>query len=206
MRLRLGAIFVAVLAVAAACMPSASPAPSGGAGGCTSDIRAAGTFPDLEALLPRGMIEAAPTAVDSGANCTDASLGSYRQHGIAELRFAGATWDYGDGNGTVTAVLTTPAGQPPLEATWVEEFYTAGAFAGRNVENIDTSRPNVPGVGDVYRLDTLNNLSQQTVVVWPAEGYVRVVIVATEVGPDASREDHDERVRVAVEVADDATP
>ncbi len=102
-------------------------------------------------------------------------------------------------------MLATPAGQPLLESTWVEEFYTAGAFAGRNIENIDTSRPNVPGVGIVFRLDTLNNLSQQSVVVWPAETYVHVVIVATDVASGASRDDHDERVRVAVEVADGAT-
>jgi hypothetical protein len=204
--MRLGALALFV-ALVAGCSPSTSPAPSpGSAAGCATDVRGAGTFPDLEALLPRGMIEAAPTTVDSGANCTDRSLGSYREHGIGEVRFAGATWDYGNGNATVAAVFATPAGQPRLDATWVEEFYLAGAFAARGADNLDTSRPTVPGVGVVFRLDTLNNLSQQTVVVWPDDGFVHVVIVATDVGPDASRADHDERVRVAIEVADAAAP
>lgn len=196
------AVILGLALALAGCQTSVSPAP---AGACQADIRAAGTLPDLEALLPRGMIEAAPTTVDSGLNCTNEALGSYRQHGIREIRFAGATWDYGDGNATVVAVVTSlPVGQPLLEAAWVEEFYLAGALSGRQ-KDIETSRPNVPGVGTVFRIEALNNLSLQTVVVWPAETYVHVVIVATEVGPDANRADHDERVRIAVEVAN-ATP
>jgi hypothetical protein len=191
----------ALLALAvAACSPSASPTST--TGDCATDVRAPGTFPDLEALLPRGMIEASPTSVDSGVNCTAEALATYRAHGITALRFAGATWDYGKGNATVVAVLTArPVGQPLLEAAWVEEFYQAGAFAAAHTENIGVTHPNVPGAGIVFRLDTLNNLSLQTVVVFPAETYVHVVIVATEVGPDASREDHDQRVQVAIQVA-----
>lgn len=169
---------------------------------CPIDIRASGTFPDLEALLPRGMIERSPDTVDSGANCTNESLGTYRSHGIGELKFAGATWDQGNGNGTVAAILTArPVGQPPLDVTWVEEFYTAGALAGKHTENIKTSRPTMAGAGQVFRLEALNNLSLQTVVIWPAAPYVHVVIVATTVAPDASRADHDARVEMAVEVA-----
>jgi hypothetical protein len=57
------------------------------------------------------------------------------------------------------------------------------------------------GAGEVYRLETLNDLSLQTVVIWPTAPYVHVVIVATQVAPGASREDHDQRVAIAVEVA-----
>ena len=186
--------------VLAACATTSSPAPT--TAGCPADVRAPGTFPDLEALLPRGMIEASPTKVDSGANCTAQALGTYVAHGISELRFAGATWDYGNGSATVVAVLhARPVGQPPLEAAWAEEFYEVGARTGRHTDNIEVTRPALPGIGPVFRLDTLNNLSLQTVVVFPGAGYVHVVIVATEVGPDANRADHDERVRVAVEVA-----
>jgi len=53
----------------------------------------------------------------------------------------------------------------------------------------------------VFRLETVNDLSLQTVVIWPAGQLVRVVIVATTIRPDASRAAHDERVAIAVEVA-----
>jgi hypothetical protein len=204
--LSVGTLLALVLA-SAACTPSNSASPS--ALDCPADIKAPGTFPNLEALLPRGMIEASPTTVDSGANCTNASLGSYRDHGIGELQFAGATWDYGNGNATVAAVLfARPTGnQPALDVAWVEEFYTLGALNGRNTDDITRTRPTMPVAGEVFRLEALNGLSLQTVVIWkagPAAGigqFVRVVIVATTVEPDASRTDHDERVRVAVEVA-----
>ncbi|HUG30813.1 MAG TPA: hypothetical protein VMQ65_09920 [Candidatus Limnocylindria bacterium] len=192
---------LALVVLVAACGGSVNPSLPNGAG-CATDIRAPGAFPNLEALLPLGMIEASPTTVDSGANCSRASLGTYTGHGIGELRFAGATWDHGDGEGTVVAVFTTPqAGQPALEATWVEEFYTAGAVAGRTIDDVKTSRPVMRGAGQVFRLEAINNLSLQTVVIWPAGPYVRVVIVATNVEPNASRADHDQRVETAVEVA-----
>ena len=193
------ALALAIAALVSACGAEANP--SSPAGVCASNVRAPGTFPDLEALLPRGMVEAAPTTVDSGANCTRAALGSYVAHGVGELRFAGATWDYGDGEATVVAVFTTPPGQPALQAAWVEEFYTAGAVAGRTIDDVVTTRPVMRGAGQVFRLEVINNLSLQTVVVWPAGSHVRVVIVATNVGPGAARADHDQRVEVAVEVA-----
>ena len=147
------------------------------------------------------MIERSPDALDSGANCTPGALGSYSAHGIGELRFAGATWDYGNGDATVTAILATASDQPKLQTAWVEEFYTIGAINGRHTGEVKQSRPTMAGAGPVFRLETLNDLSLQTVVIWPAGPYTRVVIVATTVDPNASREDHDQRVAIAVEVA-----
>ena len=188
-----------MLDVLIGCTPSESARPSGL---CATDVRAPGTVPALEALLPRGMIEAAPTTVDSGVSCTTASLGFYATQGIGELQFAGATWDYGNGDATAVAVLhARPVGQPALEVGWVEEFYTQGALAGRSIDNIDVERPEMRGAGKVFRLEAINNLSLQTIVVWPAGPYVRVVIVATTIEPGASRDDHDQRVEIAVEVA-----
>jgi hypothetical protein len=198
------AIAFLLLVVAAACgggTTGSSPTGSSATAGCAADHRAAGALPQLEALLPRGMIERSPDSVDSGWNCTAEALGTYATHGIHELRFSGATWDNGSGDATVAAILTTRPGDPALQAAWVEEFYETGARAARHTENIETSRPSMPGAGQVFRLDTLNGLSLQTVVVWPAATTVRVVIVATTVGPDASRADHDQRVATAVEVA-----
>jgi hypothetical protein len=147
------------------------------------------------------MIERSPTTLDSGWNCADASLGSYTAHGIHTIWFAGATWDNGGGDATVAAILASGDGEPPLQTAWVEEFYTIGAINGRHTGDVTTTHPTMAGAGNVFRLETLNDLSLQTVVIWPAAPYVRVVIVATTVSPDASRADHEQRVATAVEVA-----
>ena len=57
------------------------------------------------------------------------------------------------------------------------------------------------GAGQVFRIDALNDLSLQTVVVWQGGAQFHVVIVATTVDPSASRAVHDERVAIAVDVA-----
>lgn len=171
-------------------------------GGC-SDVRAPGAVRELESTLPRALHERAPDVVDSGWNCTTQALGTYASHGMHTLWFAGATWDEGGGNATVIAVLSTgvDAGEPALQAAWVEEFYETGARASSKTENIEVLRPAMTGAGEVFRLETLNELSLQTVVVWPDPPHVRVVIVATRVAPGASRTEHDLRVDDAVIVA-----
>jgi hypothetical protein len=197
----LGFAAVLVAALVCACGGSTHTAAPSGAG-CAGDVKAPGTYPDLERLLPMGMIERSPDTLDSGRNCTPTALGTYASHGLTELRFAGATWEYGNGNGTVVAMLSRPAGDTaPLDVTWVEEFYTAGALAAKHTEDIKTTRPTMAGAGQVFRLEALNDLSLQTVVIWSATPYVHVVIVATTVEPSASRAAHDQRVATAVEVA-----
>lgn len=196
---RAAALALVALLVTACSGATGSVAPSGG---CSADVKAPRTYPDLEALLPGSMDGKPPGLVDSGVNCTATALGTYLTHGLGELRFAGATWDLGNGDGTVIAILARRSiDAQSLDVAWVEEFYTAGAQAAKHTENIQTSRPTMPGAGQVYRLDALNNLSLQTVVIWPAVPFVRVVIVATTVGPDASRAEHDQRVEAAVQLA-----
>jgi hypothetical protein len=188
------------LALAACGGANGSAAPAGS--GCSADTKAPGTLASLEALLPKQLEGRAPDLVDSGANCTAGALGTYATHGIAELRFAGATWDGSNGDGTVIALMSTQTpSQPALKVAWVEEFYTAGAKNATHTENITTTRPSMPGAGIVFRLETLNNLSLQTVVVWPDGADVWVVIVATTVDPNASRAAHDQRVDAAVAAA-----
>ena len=179
---------------------------------CPSEPRAAGTMPDLEAQLPKELIALgsndpprAPTTVDSGWSCLDKSLGTYAAHGVERLEFAGATWDEGRGNATVTAIVRTPTSDPPLEAAWVEEFYETSARATQRVSNIETVRSNMAGAGAVWRMDALNDLSLQTIVVWPADAGVHVVIVASTVEPGASRDAHDLRVEAAVDSVVDAS-
>ena len=196
----LGVAIVAVVGCDTA-MPSFDPA-----GPCVTDGRVAGAYPALEAMLPKEFVEPgasaaehrAPTSVDSGRNCTPDALGTLAQHGVTELRFAGATWDEGDGAGTVSAIFVTPDGQPKLDYRWMEEFYSAGVYASNKTENIQESRPTIDPAGPVFRLDALNDLSFQSLVVWPSGSDVRIVIVATRVQPGASRAEHDDRVNLAV--------
>jgi hypothetical protein len=196
----LGLLLSIVVGACGALGPTSTPNPA-----CpTGDVRAAKALPQLEQLLPRGMIERSPTTLDSGWNCSEAALGSYVSHGVSKLDFAGATWDAGNGNGVVTAILALDSG--PLDAAWVEEFYTSGAIAGKHTGDVKTDRPTYEGAGHVFRLETINDLSLQTVVIWPAGPYVHLVIVATQVSPDAVRADHDQQVKTAVEVAAAATP
>lgn len=200
-------ILLAIALLVAAC-GAAGGSPSAASSGCVADVKAAGTYPSLEALLPQQLDGHGPDLVDSGANCTAGALGTYTTHEISELRFAGATWEGSNGDGTVIALMSTPTGQPALQTAWVEEFYTAGAQNASHTENITTTRPSMPGAGPVFRLEALNNLSLQTVVVWPAGPagpYTWVVIVATTVDPSASRALHDQRVEAAVAAAA-ATP
>ena len=197
------ALAVALLATAGCGSGGQSFSPTGP---CSADGRAAGAYPELEAMVPRQLPvpgaasqePRAPTSVNSGRNCTPDALGTLTQHGVTELRFAGATWDEGNGNGTVSAIFVTPDGQPKLDYHWIEEFYAAGVYASNKTENIQETRPTIDPAGPVYRLDALNDLSYQSLVVWPAGDAVRVVIVATRVEPGASRSGHDDRVALAV--------
>ena len=204
------AIAIAVALVAASC--GSSQASFDPAGPCVTDGRAPGAYPELQAKLPPSLggigpatgtgsasADLFPTTVDSGRTCTEAGLGPLWANGVRELRFAGATWDYGGGDATVSAYFTTPAGQPALQPAWMEAFYEVGARASSKTENLVFTRPTIEPAGAVWRVDALNDLSFQTVVVWPAiDGGVRVVIVATRVEPDASRLGHDAAVEVAV--------
>jgi len=190
-------ILAAVLAGAfAGCQAGASFDP---AAPCTADARMPGAFPELERLVPTKLGDASATRVDSGRNCTSSSLTTYASHGVSELRYAGATWDEGGGNATVIAIMATPASQPILRQEWVEEFYRAGALASTKTENVNATRPTIDGTV-VYRLETLNDLSLQTLLVWSENGMggIHVVIVATQVEPNASRNRHDSRVEEAL--------
>jgi hypothetical protein len=188
----------AFAATLAACGQAASTFSPDGA--CVADGRAAAAYPDLEALVPRD-IGGKATTVDSGRNCSDKALGALVGHDIHEVRFAGATLDEGGGDGTVVATFEAGPGQPGLTADEIAEFYTSGAVGSSKTDNTTTTHPSMGDAGVVFRLDTLNDLSQQTVVVLPGETQVRVVIVATAVGPDASKAEHDSRVEAAVAAA-----
>jgi len=168
-------------------------------GPCLADGRAPGAYPALEAIVPTSLGGKAPTRLDSGRNCSDTALGSLVAHGVHELLFAGATWDAGAGAGTSIAVLGLQSDALPV--AWVEEFYESGARTASKTDNVTTSRPAFTGVGATFRVDALNDLSYQSIVVWPDGPHVRVVIVASEVSPSASMADHNAQVVAAMATA-----
>ncbi len=202
---RFGAVVISLVAVVALAGCNPEQLAANPLGPCGDDARTAGGFPELEALVPKalGVEGRPPNRVDSGRNCSDATLGTLKDHGVTEMRFAGATWN-GTGSsseGTVIAVLATPQWVPLLEAAWVEEFYEAGARAGKKTDNIETSRRLVGPVGEVFWLDVLNDLSFQSVVTWQTAGLTHVVIVATDVAPLKDRATHNATVEAAVAAA-----
>jgi hypothetical protein len=197
----LGALLAIVVAVSlAACAGAATFAPDGP---CAVDGRAKGAYPDLEKLLPLSLDGAAPNTLDSGRTCSDPALGTLVSHGVHEMRSAGATWDEGGGKATTIAVLSLPGREMPV--AWAEEFYEVGARTAKKTEQITTSRPTIAG-RTVFRLDTLNDLSFQTVAVWHDGIVARVALVATPVNLSASRAMHDARVEAAIGAAASAPP
>lgn len=201
-RVALAALAIVAGLLVAAC--GAAPMPSGPLGPCEADKAdavSAGGYPEIEEKLPTSLGGRAPDVVNSGRSCTDKALGSLVTHGVRQLSYAGATWNEGQSDGTVIAMLTSGYDSPQLELAWVEEFYTAGAVAATKTDNVKTSRPTMGFAGQVFRLEALNDLSQQTVVVWGQPSFVHVVIVVTQVDPNASRAAHDARVAAAVDAA-----
>ena len=182
---------LAVLTVAAACAASFDPT-----GPCSGDGSAAGSYPDLEAVVPRTYNGAAATDLDSGRACTGAGLGTYRGHGVKELRFAGGTWTTGNQSGVSLAVLTDADG-PPLDPSWVVEFYETTARTGKNVQSVETTDYPINGA-TARKVDVLNGTSYQSVVVWPLDGRIAVALVANDVQVIQTRDAHEQVVRAAV--------
>ena len=184
--LRLGRVGLFVLAVtisAAAC--SGGPAPSfDPTGECTTDGKAPGAYPDLEALVPTRYMGAAPATLDSGRNCTVTNLGSLARLGITEVRFAGATWTFGAERAAVLAVFRTPG----LTAEYLAAFYNESARVSARTEIVAASQPTIAGRPG-SRLDTKTGERVQTVVVWPAATPDVVNVVITNDLPDPRIQD-----------------
>jgi len=184
--LRLGRIGLFVLAVAlsaAAC--SGGPPPSfDPTGDCTTDGRAPGAYPDLEALVPTKYQGVAPGTLDSGRNCTVTNLGSLARLGIKEVRFAGGTWSFGAERAAVLAVFRTHG----LTADYLAAFYNESARGAARTKILGASEPMIAGRPG-HRLDTMTGERLQTVVVWPsAEPDVINVVISNDL-PDPRIQD-----------------
>lgn len=181
--LRAGFISVAVALVVAACSASAPPSfdPTGL---CTADGRAAGAYPDLEALVPTVYQDVPPATLDSGRNCSTGNLGSLASRGVTEVRFAGGTWTFGAERAAVLAVFRAR----DLDADSLATFYDEGARANGRTQIVGRSAPTIAG-RQGRRLDTKTGARVQTVVVWPRADGAAVNVVITNDLPDARIED-----------------
>ena len=122
---RLAAVSLLALvlaAVVAACGGEAS-ASFDPTGPCTSDGTMAGAYPELEARIPTTYEEQAPATLDSGRSCSDENLGSLKDEGITEVRYAGGTWDFGGNRAAALAIFTAPGLTPEM----VFDFYRTSA-------------------------------------------------------------------------------
>jgi hypothetical protein len=194
----LGRLVVVVLAAAlglalAGCAPAFDPT-----GPCTTDGSVKGAYPELEAAVPTAFRGAPPNELDSGRACTPAGLGTLANHGVTEVRFAGATWEIGSDSGVSLAVFSNPTG-PALEAPWVAEFYETGARSAPKVESVETGELVVSADITGRRVDVLNGESYQTIVVWERNGQIAVALVANAIRTIQTRAAHDEVVRTAVD-------
>ena len=164
---------------------------------CTADGQQPGAYPELESALPATWRGEPPQRLNSGRNCSEETLGTLADHGIAELRFAGALWETGRRSGITVAIFRAPG----LTAERLHEFYEVGAREARKTEAVTTRLMRVDGVSG-RRLDTLNDESYQTIVVLEsrAEDTVHAVLVASDVREIGTKEAHDAVVQEAAEL------
>jgi hypothetical protein len=154
------------------------------AGACVVDGRAAGAYPDLEALVPTRYQGVSPETLDSGRNCTAGNLGSLASHGIPEVRFAGGTWTFGAERAAVLAVFRATG----LTADALATFYGESAQTASRTSIVGSTAPVIDGRPG-HRLDTTTGERTQTVVVWPAAERDVVNVVITNDLPDARIQD-----------------
>jgi hypothetical protein len=143
---------------------------------CPAEGQQPGAYPELEAMLATDYEGRAPDSVDSGRVCSPEALGSLADAGIAELRFAGATWQTGGTSGLTLAVFKADG----LDATKMLEFYALSAESARRTEKLQRSDTTVGGT-PAKRLDVLgSDGTGQTVVAWQVAGedVVRVLLAA----------------------------
>ena len=188
----LGLILVAAIAVS--CGGGTHFEPSGP---CTTDGRAAGAYPALEALAPSSFRGRAPDRLDSGRHCTPQALATLVAHGVKELRFSGATWDLGSSSGVTLAVFEAAG----LDTAWMREFYEVGARTARKTESVEVTNVGIPNGAAGSRIDALNGESYQSVVVWPDGDRVRVALIASFIREVETKEAHDAVVTEALAAA-----
>jgi len=183
-RLRALLLAVALVSVAACSGGQAAGASFDPSSPCPAEGRFAGAYPDLEALVPKTYRGDKPESLDSGRNCTPATLGSLASAGIKEVEFGGGTWTFGAERALVMAVFRGDG----LDAAKLADFYASSANANSRTTIDAQSTPTVAGRPG-QRLDTTTSERSQTVVTWPAAQPNMVNVVITNDLPDARIQD-----------------
>ena len=181
--IRAGLLAVVIAATLAACSGGTPPS-FDATGPCTTDGRAPGSYPDLEALVPKAYRGEPPRTLDSGRNCTVTNLGSLASLGINEVRFSGGTWSFGAERAVVLAVFKTKG----LTAEALAAFYKQSAVAAARTQITAESAPEIAGRPG-RRLDATTGGRTQTVVVWPAAMKDAVNVIISNDLPDARIQD-----------------
>jgi hypothetical protein len=196
-RARRFAAFVAVL-VAAATLLAACSSDFDPSSPCTSDGRKAGAYPQLEARIPTAFRGGPPTTLDSGRICSTDGLATLKGHGIDELHYAGGVWNTGSQSGVSLATFAN-AGDAPLQADWVAEFYQTTADTGKNVDSVEAGTyPVASGIAG-HKVDVLNNESYQSIVVWDRDGRIEIALIADFIRDIQTKAAHEAVVREAVD-------
>jgi hypothetical protein len=148
-------------------------------GPCTADGSAPGAYPELEARIPVVYEDRGPETLDSGRSCTPDNLGSLADAGIAEVRFAGGTWDFGGNRAAALVVFTAPG----LTVDAVADFYADSARGANRTRVVGEAVSTMAGQS-VRRLDSTTGERVQAVVVWAAAEPDTVNVVITNDLPD----------------------
>jgi hypothetical protein len=136
-----------------------------------------GSYPVLEARIPRTVAGVAPDRVDSGRFCSEKTLGSIHASGISEVRFGGGRWSVGDSSGLELGVFSAPG----LTATALAEWYRTSAEASEGVA-VTAARDELVAGRAGYRLELARGDSRQVIVVWPsADGRVVQSVIGLDV-------------------------
>lgn len=127
-----------------------------------------GSYPELEARIPREVAGVAPERVDSGRFCSERTLGSIYRSGIREVRFAGGHWPIGEASALEVGVYAAPG----LTARGQADEYRRSATATDGVAVVEARDEQVGGRAG-YWLELARGSSRQVIVVWPsADGQV----------------------------------
>jgi hypothetical protein len=171
--LRAAATLIALTALCACAGPAASLDPSAPCGGQEA-LRSPGLEPALEQVLPQTLASATPSTRDSGRFCSPAQLGTLRTAGVAELRFAGATWPRGDGG-----ISTTVYEAPGLTLDLLADAFANGAGTARRVSNVRAQESTLAG-RRLIRIDAVADERPQVVLLWddPAGDRVRALLAS----------------------------
>jgi hypothetical protein len=163
-RASLALLAAALLLISVGCGSGAAtsrPDPDAPCAGA-DEQRAAGLYPDLEALLPARLPNGEVVRdVQSGRYCSARTLGSLLGTGIAELRFAGGQLSPAADQGVALTVYTAPG----LTLDALADSFAQGAGQARRVTGVRASELQVGGARAI-RIDAYNAGEPRVVVVW----------------------------------------